>query len=137
MTTLYRMFDAAGDLLYVGITSRGGRRFDEHAKVQPWWVEVASVTVEHFATRTEALAAELAAIRVEDPTYNAAGRELICDRCGRKVPELTGYGPQPRIALFRHLWICGPCYNHYDRLVFEEEMRRRSAFTRVRRRSPV
>lgn len=74
-TTLYRLYDADTDLLYVGISGNPGRRFDQHAKGptgKRWWSEVATGTMEHFATREEAAAAEVAAIQGECPRYNIA-----------------------------------------------------------------
>lgn len=71
-TTLYRLFAADGQLLYVGITWNAGYRLKEHAGDKPWWPSVASATFEHFATREEALAAERRAIRFERPVNNIA-----------------------------------------------------------------
>lgn len=72
--TLYRFLDAEGALLYVGITGRGVSRWAQHSKDQPWWLDVATVRVEHFDTLDELASAERAAIRSEDPRYNVAGR---------------------------------------------------------------
>ena len=73
-TALYRMHDADGALLYVGISTHLGERWAQHEKTQPWWGDVASATVEHYPTRAEALEAELDAIRSERPVHNIAGR---------------------------------------------------------------
>lgn len=72
-TTLYRLYDAEGDLLYVGISTRPMQRVREHSKGQTWWLEVASQSFEHFPSRPDAAAAELAAIRAEKPRYNKVG----------------------------------------------------------------
>jgi predicted DNA-binding transcriptional regulator AlpA len=48
-TTLYRFFDAEGQLLYVGITRRGANRWRNHEQVKAWWGQVSSSTVEHVA----------------------------------------------------------------------------------------
>lgn len=69
-TTLYRFFNDAGDLLYVGITCRGLERFSDHATEQGWWPEVAATTTAHFPNRADAAAAETEAIRTESPRYN-------------------------------------------------------------------
>lgn len=74
-TSLYRLYGADGALLYVGISTRPFQRVREHSKGQTWWTEVASQTFEHFPTREEAAAAELDAIRTENPQHNIAGRE--------------------------------------------------------------
>lgn len=67
---LYRFYDKGGVLLYVGITSVGPSRWSEHRRNRPWWHESKSATIEHFATREEAEAAERHAIRTEMPLYN-------------------------------------------------------------------
>lgn len=71
--TLYRFWNADGELLYVGISVRPWDRWKQHRGDKPWWEEVTSVTLENFATRAEVLAAELQAIRTEAPKYNIAG----------------------------------------------------------------
>lgn len=71
-TSLYRFFDATGNLLYVGITRQQKGRFNQHAATKEWWSEVASSTVEHFPTREDALRAEAEAIGTENPRYNIA-----------------------------------------------------------------
>lgn len=70
-TTLYRLFDAAGVLLYVGISGVPFLRWKQHGQTQPWWPRVTKATVQHFATRQAALEAELTAIREESPLFNA------------------------------------------------------------------
>jgi predicted GIY-YIG superfamily endonuclease len=87
-TTLYRLADAQGVLLYVGIAGNPGRRFEQHKKDKLWWGDVAAITLEHFQTREEAAAAELAAIRSEHPRYNIVGRvtEKDIDRVLRLEP---------------------------------------------------
>jgi predicted GIY-YIG superfamily endonuclease len=72
-STLYRFFDHAGALLYVGVAGNPGRRWEQHAKAKSWWATVATTTVEHFASRDEALAAEREAIANERPLHNVAG----------------------------------------------------------------
>jgi predicted GIY-YIG superfamily endonuclease len=67
---LYRFFDAADVLLYVGITSHLPGRMSQHEGEKPWWDEVKRVSVERFATREEVADAEIAAIRTEGPKYN-------------------------------------------------------------------
>lgn len=74
-TALYRMFAEDGALLYVGISTRGPRRFSEHQADQPWWTSVASATLEHFEYPHQATAAERKAIRDEHPRFNVVHRE--------------------------------------------------------------
>ena len=70
MTALYRHYDAAGKLLYVGISEDAGQRLAAHMGVSDWSRQIASITIEHFPTRADALRAEAAAIKLERPTYN-------------------------------------------------------------------
>jgi excisionase family DNA binding protein len=72
--TLYRFYDTAGELLYVGITTQGASRWHAHAKDQPWWTEVATIKVEHLSSLEELVPAELQAIRAKNPRYNIKGR---------------------------------------------------------------
>lgn len=72
-TALYRHFDAAGVLLYVGISVNPFARTSEHVCAAPWARQVVSITVEWHLSRRAALAAELAAIRSERPQFNKAG----------------------------------------------------------------
>lgn len=69
-TTLYRLFGSEGELLYVGITSLGMKRLKQHAKVQPWWTEVAGAIFKHYGDRESALEDEAHLIRTLRPKYN-------------------------------------------------------------------
>lgn len=75
--TLYRFFDADGDLLYIGVTARGPVRFAEHIEKE-WWLLTASLTIEHLGviSRIQAMDIEAAAIRAESPPYNADPSEV-------------------------------------------------------------
>lgn len=70
-TALYRLFDAVGDLLYVGISGYPTLRFQQHAADKPWWIEVASHTVEWLDDRPTAETAEIAVILAEEPRFNS------------------------------------------------------------------
>ena len=72
-TTLYRLFNAEGDLLYVGITSEGLTRLNQHQREKHWFYEVAEAKLEHFTSRDVALRAEARAISREHPRYNLMG----------------------------------------------------------------
>ena len=67
---LYRLYGAGDDLLYVGITGNLRVRFARHAAEKQWWPDVARRTVEWLPSWGEALKAEAAAIRAENPRYN-------------------------------------------------------------------
>lgn len=68
--SLYRFYDDADELLYVGITGSLPTRLDQHSADKVWFEDVATIRVEHFASRTELIEAEEAAIRAERPRHN-------------------------------------------------------------------
>ncbi len=69
--TLYRHFDASGELLYVGLTVRPAlQRQHEHLKGKAWWNEIANISMVRFDTVEELEVAEVNAIRSEQPRYN-------------------------------------------------------------------
>lgn len=69
-TALYRLFDARGDLLYVGIAADPEGRWKQHKRTKPWASMVAKRDDMWFKTRSAAEAAEILAIRAERPRYN-------------------------------------------------------------------
>lgn len=73
-TALYRFYDSAGRLLYVGITGNPEERWYEHQLTQYWWREVTRKELVWLETRVEARAAESAAIRMEKPLYDRSDR---------------------------------------------------------------
>jgi len=95
-TTLYRHFDSADVLLYVGISGSPGRRFDQHAGEQSWWSEVARTSMEHYPSRTDALAAERQAITAEQPRYNVHHGPL---RRRRRSPHSGPVTVDPALAV--------------------------------------
>lgn len=70
LNAVYRMFDAKGTLLYIGMTGHA-RRFDEHG-VKRWFPAVATITLEWHDTEASARVAEKRAIQAERPRYNIA-----------------------------------------------------------------
>jgi hypothetical protein len=72
--TLYRCWNAAGELLYIGIAKARRRRMAQHTR-DPWWPSVADVTFENFPLIEHALVAERMAIRAEQPLHNRMYRK--------------------------------------------------------------
>lgn len=70
-TELYRHYDEAGRLLYVGISLSTGQRLRGHKARSSWWPLVAKITIERFPSREAALTAEAEAIRTEKPLHNS------------------------------------------------------------------
>jgi predicted GIY-YIG superfamily endonuclease len=69
MTAVYRAYDAAGRLLYVGVTDNIDRRIDGHS-ASGWRASMAALTLTIYPSRAVALAAERDAIRAERPLWN-------------------------------------------------------------------
>jgi predicted GIY-YIG superfamily endonuclease len=69
-TFLYRIYDAQGVLLYVGISKTFAARLARHHQDQPWADEIAEVKCHPFPDRESAHQAEVEAIRLEKPVHN-------------------------------------------------------------------
>lgn len=69
-TAVYRLYDSADALLYIGIAIVPRRRWAFHAYTKPWWPQVKRATVQWWPNFTEARRREAAAIRVEQPRHN-------------------------------------------------------------------
>jgi len=89
-TYVYRLWDNDKNLLYVGVSNNWANRINQHKQQKQWSGQISSVTVEEFASRYEALAAESKAIQTENPIYNLAGRttatgdpSLVIDKSSR------------------------------------------------------
>lgn len=67
---LYRLFDASGALLYVGVSRDPFERLRRHAQKKEWWAEVARIDLSVCATYRTALTQEREAIAVERPLHN-------------------------------------------------------------------
>lgn len=67
---LYRHYDKAGVLLYVGITKDLEARFGGHGNTATWWPFAHSASVEWHPDRATALRAEREAITLELPLFN-------------------------------------------------------------------
>ncbi len=74
---LYRFWDAADSLLYVGLTCDPGSRWSAHIGDKPWWTEVAKITLEHHPDLAAVQAAEHEAIRSENPRFNRSGTSKV------------------------------------------------------------
>jgi hypothetical protein len=76
-TALYRLYDAAETLLYVGISDAPAYRWSQHACEKPWWPDVARKVVEWHDSRDLAMCAESVAIRSENPIHNRTGTKPV------------------------------------------------------------
>lgn len=105
-TALYRFFDEAGTLLYVGITNDTETRWAVHAREKAWWPDVHRKAVDWKETRAEAEAAEAEAIGSEAPRWNvirpdANGKMLQGQNGGRPA---TGQTPLRKFRVDDELW---------------------------------
>lgn len=71
-TALYRLSDAQGALLYVGIATNPNTRWNVHKREKTWAHLVTERAIEWFPDRSAAEAAEVAAISAEKPRYNVS-----------------------------------------------------------------
>lgn len=67
---VYRLYDHAGQLLYIGSTGDLDKRLRDHRCKQPWAGAIARVASEPHPDRASARAAETAAIGIERPLHN-------------------------------------------------------------------
>lgn len=74
-TTVYRLYDANGRLLYIGSSVHPQVRWEQHASEKLWWSSVAHARVDWHPNRRAARASELEAIRSEAPLHNNKGTE--------------------------------------------------------------
>lgn len=90
-TALYRLFDADGQLLYIGITYHPSARFTEHRGTQKWWPKVARKEVEWHENRGSATRAERSAIRSESPKWNIVftDKHVIHNRSQSRVRSVS------------------------------------------------
>jgi predicted GIY-YIG superfamily endonuclease len=69
-TALYRAYDSHGNLLYVGISSDAEMRIKQHECKSTWHSAVIAVKVTIYPDRKQASAAEIKAIKTEEPVWN-------------------------------------------------------------------
>ena len=82
---LYRHFNKAGELLYVGISLNSAARLTSHANSSGWFSEISTMTVQQFPSRAEALAAENFAVQTEKPKYNASHSSATKSDCRQQT----------------------------------------------------
>lgn len=91
-TALYRLYDAAGQLLYIGITNSPEARWARHKMLRTWGARMARKEVAWFASREAAEAAEEDAIRLEAPLFNGTHNYPLAPFDGTTWPQVTGRG---------------------------------------------
>jgi hypothetical protein len=97
-TCLYRHFDGAGKLLYVGISLDVLRRLGQHRRSSVWFDDIARVEIEHFADWDSAKEARRKVVAEEKPIFHDAvdlSPELTkrCDEIVRDTCRRFGVTP--------------------------------------------
>lgn len=102
VTLVYRLYAADGVLLYVGITEELEKRFLRHS-ARLWWPEVATVRLEAYESRTDALRVESRAIYVEGPVHNRmrpdADEDELPTPFETLISDIAAFSPRPRPRL--------------------------------------
>ncbi len=99
---VYRCYDDAGELMYIGCSSRLCSRLNWHRRNTSWGKTVHRVDAVNFTSRKDALAAEARAIADEQPPFNKN------HRVHRRHPDHLGPRFTPAVkedAEMRDLWL--------------------------------
>ena len=107
-TAVYRLYDDAGVLLYVGVTKDPDTRCKWHVARQPWGAEIARHEVIWLDDRVEAHRLETAVIASANPLHNVirvpVDRETYFRNGGRGGRPATGQTPQRNIRVSDDIW---------------------------------
>ena len=118
---LYRFWNSADELLYVGITMNLPDRWKKHNREKSWSDEVAKITMERFRTRAEVEQAEIDAIQSERPRYNVT--------YNRRGGVGSGTHPDDCVILEESQWWTDDCAPHLMHVFWE--------FAALLRESPI
>ena len=100
---LYRLFDANGELLYIGISYSAIARFAQHKVDKPWIGDVCRIEIEtHDVSRSEIAHMERAAIAAENPRYNVVRRDATPRLAPYRYDRGEGFGHDA--LTFREQW---------------------------------
>jgi len=77
MFIVYRFFDVAGKLLYIGRTIRLQDRMNDHLNHAVWFEKVTRIELARFKTFEAMCAAERRAIAQEHPIHNIVGNGKV------------------------------------------------------------
>ncbi|MEV5854664.1 GIY-YIG nuclease family protein [Streptomyces anulatus] len=95
-TALYRLYDAADQLLYVGISNNPRLRWASHAADKTWWADVAVREIEWFPERAQAEDEEARLISLLRPLRNSAPG--MPPRSGPRIQRVRP-GWEPPVAM--------------------------------------
>lgn len=99
LSAVYRLYDAAGRLLYVGVCYDFVKRFNQHRNKAYWWSEVAHKDVVLFETRIDAMCEEARAIEEEHLIHN--GRPGFSRYAWTVIRTWRGTVTEPKYDMLR------------------------------------
>lgn len=93
-TAVYRWYDDAGELLYIGHTTRLATRVDDHLREwkSPWSVLAARVEIDWYPSLAEAKEAEANAIATGQPLFNGTYNRWSPEAADRRDAYLAARG---------------------------------------------
>lgn len=114
---LYRMRDAVGRLLYVGVTWNPKARFAQHRRENGlWFAAVSTVELTVYATRGAALTAEKRAISDERPAMNVMDSAVRAEWAATGLSlHAIGVEEGVWVAATRVAHACGDSLNDFIR----------------------
>ena len=121
---LYRMYDANGELLYIGISIKVMSRLDGHWSSKDWIGQVETITIERHATAEELENAEREAIKAEKPKHNIIFRRfkerpIVRERKERQKEafskHLNEYLNKTGKSCFQASYEIGVCHTAFSR----------------------
>lgn len=106
--TVYRFYDQADRLLYVGKTISPRQRLKKHRQEKDWFTDVAAIKLERHATEADALDAERQAILAESPVHNIQHNTNTMALPVTAQP--AGDNADPLVGMFYLTWLrCEHC----------------------------
>jgi predicted GIY-YIG superfamily endonuclease len=78
--SLYRLYGADDQLLYIGVSASPRKRRMQHRLFTRWGRSVTRMDVDPACDLAAALAAEKVAVRTEQPEHNVHYNKLVTDR---------------------------------------------------------
>ena len=136
MHELYRMFDANGNLLYVGISICSVARLGQHRA--DWLSEVSDVKIERHKTAHKAARAERLAIANETPVHNKCRpKDWASQTRSRSKEPLTEHIDNGLCAIWHTKQLSRQGKELYARLVAHRDVSANEMKERYAARDPV